>query len=151
MSRHVVTIGAIFLIICGLMPEGRRGIIRTIPIEVLGGGVIVMFGMVVAAGVSMLSDVVWNRRNMVIFAVSLSIGLGLQLEVMNVAPGSANALQHLPDTLRILGASGILPAALIAILLNLILPETLADEATEEVSGGMAGHGQGELVKDDHV
>jgi NCS2 family nucleobase:cation symporter-2 len=150
MSRHVVTIGAIFLIVCGLVPK-VGGLIRTVPIEVLGGGVIVMFGMVVAAGVSMLSDVVWNRRNMVIFAVSLSIGLGLQLEVMNVAPGSANALQHLPDTLRVLGASGILPAAFIAIVLNLILPETLADEATEEVSGGMAGHGRGALVKDDHV
>ena len=150
MSRHVVTIGAIFLIICGLVPK-VGGIIRTVPIEVLGGGVIVMFGMVVAAGVSMLSDVAWNRRNMVIFAVSLSIGLGLQLEVMNVAPGSTNALQHLSDTLRILGASGILPAALIAIVLNLILPETLADEATEEVSGGMSGHGRGSLMNDDHV
>ncbi len=144
MSRHVVTIGAIFLIICGLVPK-VGGLIRTIPIEVLGGGVIVMFGMVVAAGISMLSDVNWNRRNMVIFAVAMSVGLGLQLEVMNVAPGSANALQHLPDFLRILGASGILPAALIAIVLNLILPEDLAAEATEEVSGGMSGHSKGSL------
>ncbi len=142
MSRHVVTIGAIFLIVCGLVPK-VGGLVRTVPIEVLGGGVIVMFGMVVAAGVSMLSDVTWNRRNMVIFAVALSVGLGLQLEVMNVAPGAANALQHLPDGLRILGASGILPAALIAIVLNLVLPRTLAGEATEEVSGGMSGRGTG--------
>ncbi|QIE43075.1 uracil-xanthine permease family protein [Meridianimarinicoccus aquatilis] len=141
MSRHVVTIGAVFLIICGLVPK-VGGVIRTIPIEVLGGGVIVMFGMVVAAGISMLSDVNWNRRNMVIFAVALSIGLGLQLEASG---GGANALQHLPDTLRILGASGILPAALIAIVLNLVLPEDLASEATEEVSGGMQGHGTGSL------
>ena len=148
MSRHVVTIGAIFLIVCGLIPK-VGGLIRTIPIEVLGGGVIVMFGMVVAAGVSMLSDVNWNRRNMVIFAVAMSAGLGLQLEVMNLAPGAPNALQHLPDSLRILGASGILPAALIAIVLNLILPEDLAAEATEEVSGGMAGHGQGSLPDPD--
>ncbi len=148
MSRHVVTIGALFLIFCGLVPK-VGGLIRTIPIEVLGGGVIVMFGMVVAAGISMLSDVNWNRRNMVIFAVAMSVGLGLQLEVMNVAPGSANALQHLPDSVRILGASGILPAALIAIVLNLLLPEELADEATEEVSGGMAGHGRGSLPKSD--
>ena len=148
MSRHVVTIGAIFLIICGLIPK-VGGLIRTVPIEVLGGGVIVMFGMVVAAGVSMLSDVNWNRRNMVIFAVALSVGLGLQLEVMNVAPGAPNALQHLPDTLRILGASGILPAALIAIFLNLILPDHLAGEATEEVSGGMSGHGRGSLPEGD--
>ncbi len=135
MSRHVVTIGAIFLIAGGLVPK-IGALISTVPIEVLGGGVIVMFGMVVAAGVSMLSDVIWNRRNMVIFAIALSLGLGLQLE-----PG---ALQHLPGTLKVLATSGILPAALIAIVLNLILPTELADEATEEVSGGMAGHGTAE-------
>ncbi|SPF76861.1 Uric acid transporter UacT [Aliiroseovarius pelagivivens] len=142
MSRHVVTIGAIFLILAGLIPK-IGAIISSIPIEVLGGGVIVMFGMVASAGISMLSDVDWNRRNMVIFAISLSLGLGLQLE-----PG---ALQHLPSTIKVLATSGILPAAAIAIVLNLILPEELSDEATEEVSGGMAGHGKGSLQKDDHV
>ena len=134
MSRHVVTCGAIFLIICGLVPK-VGAVIRTVPIEVLGGGVIVMFGMVVAAGISILSDVDWNRRNMVIFAISLSVGLGLQLE--------PDALQHLPDTARILLTSGLLPAAIISIGLNLILPEELSDEATEEVSGGMSGHAKG--------
>ncbi|WP_114283764.1 uracil-xanthine permease family protein [Candidatus Halocynthiibacter alkanivorans] len=139
MSRHVVTFGAIFLIISGLIPK-VGAIIRTVPIEVLGGGVIIMFGMVVAAGISMLSDVVWNRRNMVIFAIALSVGLGLQLE-----PG---AVQHLPDTLRILMTSGLLPAALIAMTLNLVLPAELSAESTEEVSGGMAGHGAGSLPQD---
>ena len=132
MSRHVVTIGALFLIACGLIPK-IGAVISSIPIEVLGGGVIVMFGMVVAAGISMLSEVNWNRRNMVIFAISLSLGLGLQLE-----PG---ALQYLPSTLKVLATSGILPAALIAIVLNLVLPEELAAEATDEVSGGMSGQG----------
>lgn len=138
MSRHVVTIGALFLILCGLVPK-VGAVIRTIPIEVLGGGVIVMFGMVVAAGISMLSDVNWNRRNMVIFAISLSIGLGLQLD--------PKAVQYLPDTLRVLMTSGLLPAALIAIVLNLLLPEQLSDEATEEVSGGLSGTGNGSLEK----
>jgi NCS2 family nucleobase:cation symporter-2 len=45
----------------------------------------------------------------------------------------------------VLATSGILPAALIAIVLNLVLPEELAGEATEEVSGGMAGHGKGSM------
>jgi xanthine/uracil permease len=71
--------------------------------------------MVCAAGVNMLSDVTWNRRNMVIFAVSLSVGLGLQLE--------PTALQHLPKTLQILLTSGLLPAAGLSIILNLVLPE----------------------------
>jgi NCS2 family nucleobase:cation symporter-2 len=132
MSRHVVTIGALFLILCGLVPK-VGAVIRTIPIEVLGGGVIVMFGMVVAAGVSMLSDVKWNRRNMVIFAISLSIGLGLQLD--------PKAVQYLPDAIRVLMISGLLPAAALAIILNLILPEELSDESTDEVSGGMASKG----------
>ncbi len=138
MSRHVVTIGAIFLIAAGLVPK-VGAVISTIPIEVLGGGVIVMFGMVVAAGISMLSDVNWNRRNMVIFAISLSIGLGLQQE-----PG---ALQYVGGTLKILLTSGLLPAALIAIVLNLVLPEEISQESTEEVSGGMAGRGDGSIEK----
>ncbi len=131
MSRHVVTFGAIFLIFCGLIPK-VGAIISTVPIEVLGGGVIVMFGMVCAAGVSMLSDVNWNRRNMVIFAVSLSVGLGLQLV--------PDALQHMPSTAKVLLTSGLLPAAFLAIILNLVLPEDIDEERTEEISGGMSGH-----------
>lgn len=114
MSRHVVTIGAIFLIVCGFIPK-IGAIINTVPINVLGGGVVVMFGMVCASGVRMLADVDWNRRNMVIFAISLSIGLGLQLE--------PSALQHLGSTAQILLTTGLLPAATIAIVLNLVLPE----------------------------
>jgi len=130
MSRHVVTIGAIFLIVAGLVPK-IGAIISSVPIEVLGGGVIVMFGMVVAAGISMLADVTWYRRNMVIFAISISLGLGLQLV--------PDALQHLPGTAKVLLTSGLLPAAFLAIFLNLILPEELPEEATEEISGGHSG------------
>jgi NCS2 family nucleobase:cation symporter-2 len=131
MSRTVVTIGALFLILCGLLPK-IGAVISSVPIEVLGGGVIVMFGMVVATGVSMLSEVTWNRRNMVIFAIALSLGLGLQLE--------PDALQHLPGTVKVLATSGILPAALIAIILNLVLPQELSEDSTEDMSGSLSGH-----------
>lgn len=122
MSRHVVTIGAIFLVLAGLIPK-VGALVTTIPIEVLGGGVIVMFGMVASAGLSMLAEVTWNRRNMIIFAVSMAFGLGLYLE-----PG---ALQHVPESIRVLLASGLLPAAFIAIILNLVLPEELADDLAQ--------------------
>ncbi len=118
MSRHVVTIGALFLIAAGLVPK-VGAVINTIPITVLGGGVIVMFGMVASAGVRMLADVDWNRRNMVIFAVSLSLGLGLQQV--------PEALSGLGTTAQILMTSGLLPAAIIAIVLNLALPEELPE------------------------
>ena len=116
MSRNVVTIGALFLIVCGLIPK-FGAIVATVPINVLGGGVIVMFGMVAAAGINMLSDVNWNRRNMVIFAISLSVGFGLQLV--------PEALQHTSKTVQILLTSGLLPAAALSIILNLVLPQDL--------------------------
>jgi xanthine permease len=116
MSRHVVTIGALFLIACGFVPK-IGAVVMTVPIQVLGGGVIVMFGMVAAAGVSMLSDVTWNRRSMIILAVSLSIGLGLQQV--------PDALAFLPKNVNILMTSGLLPAAFLAIVLNLLLPQDI--------------------------
>jgi NCS2 family nucleobase:cation symporter-2 len=62
----------------------------------------------------MLSAVEWSQRNMLIFGVSLSLALGLQLE--------PEALKHLPETLRVLLGSGVLPAAVTAIVLNLVVP-----------------------------
>ena len=114
MSRSVVTLGALFLVACGLIPK-VGAVVAAMPISVLGGGVIVMFGMVVSAGISMLADVNWNRRNMIILAMSMSIGLGLQ-----AVPKS---MQHLPDSLEMLMVSGLLPAAAIAVVLNLLIPE----------------------------
>lgn len=115
MSRSVVTLGAVFLIICGLVPK-VGAIVSSMPISVLGGGVILMFGMVVSAGVNMLGDVNWNKRSMFILAISLSVGLGLKM-----VPES---LQHVGGhTLPLLLTSGLLPAALLAVVLNLILPD----------------------------
>ena len=114
MSRSVVTVSAIMLIICGLIPK-IGAVVAAMPISVLGGGVILMFGMVISAGIKMLADVTWNRRNMMILAVSMSVGLGLQQ-----VPKS---MQHLPDNLEMLMVSGLLPVAALAVILNLVLPQ----------------------------
>ena len=113
MSRSVVTLSALFLIACGLIPKVEpwlppcrfRFWWRRHP----------DVGMVLSAGVSMLSSVNWSRRNMMILATSMSIGLGLQQ-----VPKS---MQHLPDWLEMLAVSGLLPVAVISVVLNLILPE----------------------------
>ena len=114
MSRHVVTIAGLVLILCGLVPK-IGAVIASMPLPVLGGGVIVMFGMVAAAGLNVLTEVRMNRRNMVIIAVSLAAGLGL-----NLVP---TAVQYLPGVIQTLATSAVAPTALVAILLNLILPE----------------------------
>jgi len=120
MSRHIVTIGAALLVISGLIPKVGAAI-TTIPIEVLGGGVIVMFGMVASSALSMLARVEWSQRNMLIFGTALSLSLGLQLEPA--------ALAYMAETPRILLTSGVLPAALIALVLNLVLPRHIGGEA----------------------
>lgn len=114
MSRYVTALGALLLVLCGLVPKAGA-VVASLPIEVLGGAVMVMFGMVCAAGIRLLADVGWSRRNMTILGLALSAGLGLQQE-----PG---ALQHLPELARVLLATGLVPAAVIAIALNLMLPE----------------------------
>ena len=116
MSRHVVTIAGVILVICGLLPK-IGALIASMPLPVLGGGVIVMFGMVAAAGMNVLSEVKMTRRNMVIIAISLTAGLGL-----NLVP---TAVQYLPGIWKTLATSAVAPTAFLAIVLNQILPEDM--------------------------
>ena len=116
MSRHVVTIAGVILVICGLLPK-IGAFIASMPLPVLGGGVIVMFGMVAAAGMNVLSEVKMTRRNMVIIAISLTAGLGL-----NLVP---TAVQYLPGIWKTLATSAVAPTAFLAIVLNQILPEDI--------------------------
>ncbi len=114
MSRHVVTIAGVIMVICGLVPK-IGAVIASMPLPVLGGGVIVMFGMVAAAGLNVLSEIKMSRRNMIIIALSLSIGLGF-----NLVP---TAVQYLPGIWKTLATSAVAPTAFLAIILNQILPE----------------------------
>ena len=114
MSRHVVTIAGAIMVLCGLVPK-IGAIIASMPLPVLGGGVIVMFGMVAAAGLNVLSEIKMSRRNMIIIALSLSIGLGF-----NLVP---SAVQYLPGIWKTLATSAVAPTAFLAIILNQILPE----------------------------
>ena len=52
---------------------------------------------------------------MVIIAVSLAVGLSL-----NLVP---SAVQYLPRVVKVLATSAVAPTALVAVILNLVLPE----------------------------
>ena len=121
MSRHVVTIGAIILIACGLIPK-IGAVFANMPFPVLGGGVIVMFGMVVAAGMNMLSEVKMSRRNMIIISISLAVGLGLNL-VPNAVQWVDGDPERASGIVEILLISAVAPTAILAVILNLILPQ----------------------------
>ncbi|WP_419904537.1 uracil-xanthine permease family protein [Kiloniella sp.] len=120
MSRHVVTCGAVFLIVAGLFPK-IGAVISVMPNAVLGGASIIMFGMIAGAGLKLLSMTSLSRRDMVIIAVSLGIGLGLK--------SVPEAVAAFPATAKILLTSGLAPAAFLAVMLNLIIPKEASEEA----------------------
>ncbi|KGP91705.1 xanthine permease [Pontibacillus chungwhensis BH030062] len=112
-SRNVIYIAGAMLIAIGLFPI--IGAITTlIPKPVLGGAMIPMFGMVIAYGIKMLSQVdLKEQENLLIIACAVGMGLGV-----TVAP---DLFGKLPEQLQILTDNGIVAGSLTAILLNLFL------------------------------
>ena len=112
-SRYVgYFISAIFVIL-GLFPI-VAGVFQALPQPVLGGATIVMFGTVAVAGIKILSCVNLTKRNSIILAVSLGLGLGVTFvpEILDASPA----------LIKSLFASGISTGGITALLLNLILP-----------------------------
>jgi NCS2 family nucleobase:cation symporter-2 len=95
----------------GLLPK-MAALVESVPQFVLGGAGLVMFGMVAATGIRILGGVDFkgNRHNLYIVAVSIGFGM-----VPLVAP---RWMQQMPHNLHPLLESGILLAALSAVLLN---------------------------------
>jgi NCS2 family nucleobase:cation symporter-2 len=110
-SRWVCVAGGLILLALGLLPK-MAALVEAIPVVVLGGAGIVMFGMVAATGARILQAVDFrgNRHNL--FIVAVSIGFGM---IPLVAP---NFFKHLPHGLHPLLESGILLAAIAAVALN---------------------------------
>jgi NCS2 family nucleobase:cation symporter-2 len=113
-SRFVVAIGGGFLLLAGLIPK-LGGLVSSIPSAVLGGAVLIMFGMIASAGIKMLSNIEFNKRNMVIIGISLSAAIGL--------PAQAGLYAGYTENVQAIIESGLIPGALCAILLNLVLPK----------------------------
>lgn len=111
-TKKPIYFSAIFLIILGLFPK-IGAIAQIIPEPVLGGGMLVMFGMVAVQGMKMLSKVDFNNdKNLLIIAVSISFGLGF-----NLMP---QLFSQLPETVQMFTGNGIVMSSLTAIILNLV-------------------------------
>ena len=111
-SRWVCVAGGVIMIVLGLLPK-MAAFVEAIPQFVLGGAGLVMFGMVAATGVRILSTVDYRNNRDNLYIVALSIGFGL---VPLVAP---RWTQHMAHSLHPLLDSGILLTAVAAVLLNL--------------------------------
>ncbi|TLX64045.1 xanthine permease XanP [Stutzerimonas nosocomialis] len=124
-SRHVgLYIGAL-LFVLGLFPL-LGAVLQQIPKPVLGGATLIMFGSVAAAGIRILSQVKLDRRNMLIIAASLGIGLGIAAQ--------PELLHQMPTLVQNLFESAITCGGLTAILLDLLLPREKTADATASAS-----------------
>ena len=114
-NRFALSIGAIFLVICGLFPK-VGALISIMPQSVLGGAAVMMFSSIVVSGIQLITKYPLNTRNITIVSVALGLGYGLG--------ANAAILNALPQGIQLIfGGSGIVPAAVVAILLNIILPK----------------------------
>jgi len=129
-SRWVCVAGGVMMIILGLLPK-MAAVVEAIPPFVLGGAGLVMFGMVAATGIRILSTVDYkgNRNNL--YIVALSIGFGL---IPLVAP---RWTQHMATALHPLLESGILLTAVAAVALNLFFNGARGD-AVSAIEAGKA-------------
>ena len=111
-TKKVLYVAAGFLILFGLLP--KIGALTTvIPTAVIGGAMVAMFGMVIAAGIKILSQVnLASQENMFVIACSIAIGLGV-----TVVPDLFNVL---PENIKILTSNGIVAGSITAIVLNII-------------------------------
>ncbi len=107
----VLRIGAVFALILGFIPK-LAGLLATVPVGVLGGVSIVLFGMIASVGMRTLADADLDfsrSRNLLIVGLILVFGLGVS-GLDSLAIGDVSI-------------SGLALAAAIGVVANLVLPD----------------------------
>ncbi|WP_291978270.1 nucleobase:cation symporter-2 family protein [Limosilactobacillus sp.] len=122
-TRRPVYYAAFMLLLLGLLP--KVGALATvIPTPVLGGAMIVMFGMVGVQGVQILHKVDFsNNANLLTASVSIGLGLGITMY--------PHIFQYLPTEVQIILGNGIVVTSVSAVLLNLLFNHRWAKRSAD--------------------
>ena len=129
-----------------IVPFGE--ILKAMPTAVVGGACIVLFGMISAAGLRSLVDAKVdfnNSKNLIVVAVTLSVGLGLGAvalagDIVNTMAGSfgvnGNALKigFSVEGGGFVAISALAIATVLAIVLNLIIPNSKPESEEQEIA-----------------
>jgi uracil-xanthine permease len=119
-NRYALSFGALFLIACGLFPK-LAALISIMPQSVLGGAAVMMFASIVISGIQLIMKEPLTMKNMTVVSVSLGLGYGIG--------ANSAVLSQLPEAVQLIfGGSGIVPAAIVAILLNICIPGDKKEE-----------------------
>ena len=114
-NRFALATGAVFLVLCGLCPK-LGALVSIMPQAVLGGAAVMMFSSIVFSGIQLITKTPLTARNLSIVSVALGVGYGMGANI--------GILAHTPQFVQLIfGGSGIVPAALVAIILNIVLPK----------------------------
>ena len=118
-NRFALATGAVFLILCGQCPQfGAQ--VSIMPQSVLGGAAVMMFSSIVISGIQLITKEPLTPRSLSIVSVALGVGYGMG--------ANPSILAHTPQAVQLIfGGSGIVPAAMVAILLNVLLPKEKAE------------------------
>lgn len=111
-SRYVGYYIAAMLILLGLFPI-VGAVFSLMPDPVLGGATLLMFGTVAAAGIRIVASQNIGRKETLVLAVSLSLGLGVEL--------MPDVLSQAPEAIRSIFSSGITTGGLTAIIANIVI------------------------------
>ncbi|KAF0097393.1 MAG: nucleobase:cation symporter-2 NCS2 family [Rhodospirillaceae bacterium] len=130
-SRWVTATGGVIMLMLGLFPKIAT-IVASVPQFVLGGAGIVMFGMICATGIRVLSRVDFRGNPGNTYVVAVSMGLGM------IPLVSEHFFSQMPKALGPLLHSGILLASISAVLLNAYFNgmRGSADAAAEATAAG---------------
>lgn len=111
-SRNVIKMAGLFLIIIGFFPK-VAALITIVPKPVMGGATISLFGIILTAGISILSKVDFSTGgNFTIVGISLAVGVGV-----TVVP---NIFDEFPSLLSMLLSNGLFMVSITAIILNIV-------------------------------
>mgnify|MGYP000547916299 CR=1 FL=1 len=114
-NRFAISMGAIFLILCGFCPK-IGALMSIMPQSVLGGAAVMMFASILMSGIQLFTKHPIGSREITISSVAIGLGDG--------RAATTGATAHLPYYVQLIfGGSGIVPCSLAAIILNIVLPK----------------------------
>lgn len=113
-NRKTISLMAFILLFAGLIPK-FSALLTTIPQCVLGGATVSVFSSIAMTGMKLVASQPMSYRNTSIVGLAAALGMGLSLVT--------DSLSQFPEWVTMVFASSpVVVATLVAILLNLILP-----------------------------
>lgn len=124
-NKAVFAFASLILLVAGLVPK-LSAILTTIPQAVIGGATISVFATITMTGIRMITSDDFSMRSSVVVGLSVALGVGItQVTGALQGPGFP-AWVH-----TVFGSSPIVVTAIMAILLNLLLPENQSVKSGE--------------------